>query len=104
MLSIIITIICTGASFTVIITYLDNRRERRNKNLRTEIVSDATAASLILARTEITAAVNNLGAILTERLETKERVSEMRVDVAQIKAKVEFLASAQSSNGHGGHR
>jgi uncharacterized membrane protein len=40
-------------------------------------------------RTEISSAVDNLAAVLTARLETKDAVNQLRVEVAQLKGQIE---------------
>lgn len=63
------------ASMAVIFAYLDRRAERR----QTRAIAEQAAL-----RAEFTAALANLGQILGERLETKENVNQLRIEVARM--------------------
>lgn len=82
-------------SFLAAVAFLDSRQRRRQEDTKNQI-SDA---------------VNGLSNVLIERLETKENVGQLRIELAHVEEQVRFLSSAltadtaararEGSSGHG---
>jgi hypothetical protein len=69
-----VSVICGGLGLFIIgvMSWVISLIERRNRAIRDEITS----------------AVNNLAAVLEAKLETKDAVSQLRVEVAELKGQL----------------
>lgn len=72
----------TVAAFIGAVSFLDARQRRRQDD----------------TKTQITDAVTGLSAVLVERLETKENVGQLRVELAHVEEQVRFLTTALSAD------
>jgi hypothetical protein len=73
------------ASMAVIIGYLDRRNEKRQ----------------VATREDIKTSVEALGIILSERLETKENVNSLRVEVARMGEQLRLYMARQQQEKSG---
>jgi peptidoglycan hydrolase CwlO-like protein len=73
--SIAVLVVSIVACFIAVATYIDKRATSRQETIKNEIQSS----------------VEHLSDVLSERLETKENVSQLKVQIAALQVQVESL-------------
>lgn len=77
----LVTVATLAVAIVTVMTYIELRAARRQKAIKQEIQ----------------ATVTQLGELLTEKLETKQNVNELKIEMARVEEQVKFLSATLSA-------